>query len=620
MKKGLTLTLMTVAIAMLGFQAMAMAPVISDIPSPIIGSSTASGATAFVFPKAFDLTTYVTDPDTTSVAGLMWSFSTSASSSNYSIDGVGPIATSGATNGSAMTPGSYQINAGAKNGETLGDPTNLNLITIRNKTYAPLTGTGATPPSSNGTDGVVDSQTEELTFYASDGTTYGVSKPVYIYTEIGVLSRLSQGPVTGPTVVQPPTAVNPSSPNGLTASNLGTNNDLDTGDTAGLCFNVTLRGSNKGTASLAMYTGAVGAIPLVQNAVYRIRVTMNGSQTTPGLTPLWDLSIGDPSANLYGADLFIFDNGGSGNPNSVISSTNGTQIDFWWTPPAVATAQWNDAANGAFSTAYFASNNQSQFMYRVLDVDTNPAISAWTKSGTICMTNMGVDRWDLSTMVTGTTDWKVNSTTGNGFVLNTTAGGGNIQQLTSAGTTLSFTGGAMKITPPAGTNATSVDLFQFAPATNTTLGISYNNSAADGLAIAQQFPVAWKANTLYQVTANIGASDAASELAPPDVIFLQMLSVTNAIDYQAYVTETTTTPFTGGGPGSPRYNGGVGQTYMAFYYGQTPPTVNSSYFAQWNALQPMLSIYNTGAFTSSLNTGSITLSQFAVNEVTFPGM
>jgi hypothetical protein len=640
MKKGLTLTLMTVAIAMLGFQAMAMAPVIGDIPSPIIGSSTASGATAFVYPDAIDLRNFVTDANTTDVGTLLWSFSTNASASNYAINGVGPIATSGGTNGDATTPGTYQINVTPPSGaghEKLGPVGNPNSITIRNKTYAPLTGTGATPPSTDGPNSVVASQIEQITFYASDGTTYGVSPanpPVYFYTDVTGANRLSGG-ASFVTVV-PTEPVNASAPHGFVGAvnNSGdpSGKNMSQGLTAnGACFTVPLRGTAGSASNVGTFTSALGIIPVLSNQVYRIRVTMNGSQAAVGSTPFWDVNIQNPgtagsgqASNLFGGDMLILDN--EGGANSVISSANGQTFDFWWAPAAIATPQWNDATNGAFSTNYSQALT-TQLVFRMLDSDNN-GLQAYTRSGSVCMTNLQIVRWDLGTMVVGANDYKIDSTVGSGFVQNNAGGTGNTWLNNAVGTaTLSFANGAVTVAPPAGTTADSNQVTNIWPGKDLLVGTqTYSNTTADNNIIRETYPVPWKSNTLYQVTADLAAANSTDAQNMPDAYYIGMSTVSNEANYQNGITNEGFWP---GGAGRENVGPGVptttASTYMAFYYGQTASvgvlqySIPASVF-DW--LRPFVQIINTNAVDigNGNNTGSTVISKITVNEVTFPGM
>ena len=62
MSKGLKVSLVTVAIALMGMTAMATAPVIGNIPSPIVGGGdTTTPANEFVYPDAINLNAHRSD-------------------------------------------------------------------------------------------------------------------------------------------------------------------------------------------------------------------------------------------------------------------------------------------------------------------------------------------------------------------------------------------------------------------------------------------------------------------------------------------------------------------------------------------------------------------------------
>ena len=74
MRKGFTVTLLTVAVAMMGSNAMSMAPVISEIKDIIVADdSGATGSNNFVYPDAIDLNNSVSDGDTADSA-IIWSY------------------------------------------------------------------------------------------------------------------------------------------------------------------------------------------------------------------------------------------------------------------------------------------------------------------------------------------------------------------------------------------------------------------------------------------------------------------------------------------------------------------------------------------------------------------
>jgi len=126
MKKGLTLTLLTVVVAWVGFQAQALAPVISDMPDFIVGNGDeVTGAMGFVYPDAIHLDDYVVDPDG-SDANVLWSFD---SAGRYLLNGVEAL-----SSGDPLAPGAKEISSAANipAGEADFD-TNAHTVTLRDQ-------------------------------------------------------------------------------------------------------------------------------------------------------------------------------------------------------------------------------------------------------------------------------------------------------------------------------------------------------------------------------------------------------------------------------------------------------------------------------------------------------
>jgi len=186
MRKGLTVTLMSVSIVMMGAGAMAMAPVIGEIPSPIVGDAeSVTPANLFVYPDAFNLANYVHD-DATASGDIKWSFEI-VGAAKYNINGVQPMNTGGGDD--PINPGAKQINNQVLGGEENPDG-NAASITIRNVNLSPIGGPNTDP----GASGIVASETQLVTLYASDGTTYSM-KSVFFYTDNDGADRLSGGEI-----------------------------------------------------------------------------------------------------------------------------------------------------------------------------------------------------------------------------------------------------------------------------------------------------------------------------------------------------------------------------------------------------------------------------------------
>jgi len=117
MRKGLTKTLMAVAVAIMAVQVMAMAPVILDIPSPVVGNAeNVTPANGFVYPDAIDLTQYVTDLESDS-AQIIWSYEI-IGTPKYRINNKDSMVTPG---DNPVNPGAKSLNAAVGGGEADAD-------------------------------------------------------------------------------------------------------------------------------------------------------------------------------------------------------------------------------------------------------------------------------------------------------------------------------------------------------------------------------------------------------------------------------------------------------------------------------------------------------------------
>jgi hypothetical protein len=589
MSKGLTLTLMTVAVAMWGIQAMAEAPVISELPSPIVGSAeSVTGSTAFVYPDAFDLTQFVSD-DNTATADVKWSYEL-ASPAKYSINGVEPI--NSASDGDAKkenpdtgTP-NKRIDTQDLDTGTASQDANAKTITIRNIDLIPI---GTTDPGS--TPGVIAAQTQQITLYASDGTTYS-SKTMFVYTDNGGSDRLSRTPST-PVIGWDYEG----NTDGFQFVNMGGVTTGTSGSTA-VCMTVAAAGDNWG-----WWAGAMSDIPLVLNAVYHIRATVTCSQASPGATPLWDMYLnnydGTQGLLLYGADMIFYDS--EGGANSAI--TTAKDYHLWWTPMSVSSAAWNDPATGAKSTANEANNgNKVGLVFRVLDMGTARAdLNCANQSGTLCLTDASVERFALGDMVTVTPDVYSNTN----FVPFGTGGTIAVTDLLGSGGTITYTGGVLKIVPSAASANTG--LFNIDPAGN----LAYDLGSA--AATAQFYPVPWNAGELLQITAELTAPDSNAETNPPDAILMGIDTPGNEVLMQTYITRN------GGKCGMPKQTDavlGAYVPYMAFVYTHAQSVSTKAWY---KAIRPRLTVLNNLGVsgTGVDNTGAFQCRSLKVNKVRF---
>jgi len=506
--------------------------------------------------------------------------------------------------------------------------------------------------------GIFTDQTQMVTFVASDGTTYA-TREVLFYTAGGGGNRLSPGGFSNPTpVVTPVSFISNSNGWGNSIANsvgvAGSANNLAGSVTAnGLCFTTAYEGyttyggtavNADGLSNVGTYTSATSPFTLVANAVYRVRVTMTGSLSTAGAAsvsetvPFWDFQLTNQTGyGCYGADWYISD--AYGGANAVL--TSGKTFDFWWAPPAISTPQWNASATGAFRTSStdsgLGTTNQTAEMsptlvFRMLQDDS---AGAWERGGSVCLTGMQVDRWDISQMTTVSTDWSIAS--GAFAEANGTSSGNVNTSLGRVGTwTIAYTGGNLVITPIGNTAS---------EASGQGLGLEYvwaqagsngaaaypgagATSAAPYATLSNVYPVPWKPNTLYQITANIAASSSADAPNPPDAFLFGMDDFSNEVDMFSmsanvggdYLGTTAAAP----GAPAPAAPTTTPSTYMAFFWSQTPSLgidpISGTTIPYMQSLQPILYVLDTNAAAgrSGNKTGSITVSGMAVNEVSFP--
>jgi hypothetical protein len=297
MSKGLTVALMTVAVAVLAVNAMALAPTIGSVPSPIVGDENSpTYPNLFVFPDAIDLRLYGEDPTGDLTPGeIIWSYEASI----YTINGVPSMG--GGDDPADPGATSKAISAGVQNGEDDPDG-NAYTVTIRNANLSPIGGPNTDP----GGAGYVLSETELVTLYASDGTTYS-SATVWFYTDNDGNDRFSG---EGEHVID--NDFNGST-NGWTSFDMGSD-DLShstDGDTA-LCMTVGLTGANAGG-----WVSPEGILNLVKNSVWKFVMVVNSSQASAGAVPFWDLAVDNADTSdpfdhlqLYGLNYFFQDNAG----------------------------------------------------------------------------------------------------------------------------------------------------------------------------------------------------------------------------------------------------------------------------------------------------------------------
>lgn len=574
MRKGLTKTLLTVAVALLGYQAMSMAPTIGNIPDVIIGDAEeGSGSNRFVFQDAIDLDTYVTD-DTTSDAGIIWSAINVTG--NYAINNKASV-----TDGNQNAPGAAALTSGADDAESVDS--NLRTATFRNKQYSPTPGADGTEPPFSGIGAG-----EVLTLYASDGTTYSADgKSIMVYIDNGGSDALSS---SGP---QPTNVLSldfGAGTNGwVTQQEVvvdGTVSYTQNG-TSGLCVNTSALGVNlMGWASETRTTGSpYSSIDLVNNAVYQVRV-QTSTNAAAGATPLWSINA-QQSVDLFGLAYLFYDN--FGGANAPVAAGGRTSFEGWFAVPQVATPRWQA---GGFTGAV-GSENDFRLYLRIIDA-AGAGYGAETDSGQLCWKAIEVNRYDYDTLTPsgapvfqadtfsqapGTvttpdqTVWTVQD-----FVANSTVTYGNSITITPVGTGWGSSG-------PGG-------FLQLYPGDTTR--------TVDPLTQPDNYMIPWESDTLYRMTAQISAQSATDG---PDFFFLGLDAFSNEIIANAYVTAKY------GSVGMPNT---TAAPYSLFVWSHT---VSAAAEPQFRALRPNLQIGANAEFVDISNASGIIIESVTVEKI-----
>jgi len=606
MNNGLTKTLMAVAVAVMAVRVFAMAPVIGDIPSPVVGNADVTQAVGFVYPEAIDLTQYVTDVDT-DVADIVWSYDT-VGTSKYRINGADALAGDDPT-----TPATNKAINTVQGGEVDLD-SNAKTITIRNVNLSPTVGVAGTDMSASPA-GIIDSETQIVTLFASDGTQTDETN-IEFYTTNKEYDRLSPGGERS----WP-------DPNNAAHHGIGSSSAdfgwADMGGTptatysagTGLCMTVRA-GDNAGNWKMQF-----GKMVLVANNVYRIRATMTGSQTTVGSTPMWDMTVnnfadigtpGNPiykGGNLYGANFFFLDNVGDtvhtiGGANTPMGSgANGKTFDFWWCPTAVSTTRWNDTTDGGHADDPPPFNSgkgdaKDGFIeFRVMCYRSVAVGDAASWTGQLCMKDLVIDRFDLNNMQMLGNVWNQTSVTDA-----VGASGNTSTNVTSGGFTAAYSSGVLTVTPSGA--GTSGMIAQIDPGDRV---VDFMNQAPS----ADDFPCPMDNQTLYQITVGLSAPSSTDAANPPDLIWVGADTFTTELICFSW---TSINAYHVGMP-----NAGNAQEFKSFFYSNYG-TIHSGdpSFAWWSRFRPRVMIGNsTGLGGGEANTGSVRLHSWKVDKVAF---
>jgi hypothetical protein len=598
---------------------MAMAPVIGDIPSPIVGNqASGSQATRYVYVDAFNLDQLATD-DTTASANLKWSYEL-VPPAKYSVNGDQILS---GTDDPVAPPAAKLISATLNSivGATspTGEDGNPKTVTIRNINLYPYGGspsTDMTQPAQNWANNM-----QAVSFWCSDGN-LASSQTVMFYTDNTYTNNVATGwnRLSNPTVWTR-LKDDPINTFWKVWDPLLDKCTTHTTNGAGICFNVALTGNNWGSVQSPM-----PYFTLTDNTVYRIRLTMNSSQSSVGKVPLWDFIIenwngdGTKGLNLYGADNIYLDN--EGGANTVLSSSTGSVITMFYAPAAFQTAQFKNTTTGLYQPSLAAKRNPC-LRFRVLDVDSNTALLNNQKSGSICVQRVVVDSIAYSAMTVGANKYSNTALK----AATATAGVGNVnasKPLVSATISYTATANAVTITPTvSGANdGRQNELIAVVPATDTVNHYNWDGSNGGALGtglvdntMLDDYPIAWTPNTLYRLEAKLGSPTANDAASPWDVIFMTIEPPSNEVITESYVTAQ-------GKYASPAVaaTSASDQAYYMFYYGgaETKSTKSQVHNLRWRVRFGNSTALNMPAASNTVNTGAVRLSSVKVDVVSFP--
>jgi len=621
MRKGLQLALLTVAIGLISVQAMANAPVIGNIPSPIVGNAEpATDGGNFIFMDAMDLNTLATD-DSTPSNQLMWTYFETATPSShgyYLINGDLPInpATANITSPTTSQIINRTIGKGPAGTKLEWNPdAQANTITIRNQ-YLSALGSGSTVDE-GWADGLIAAEQQTVTFFCSDGTSYS-SKTVQFYSTNNDFDRLS-GNLWIPLKNEPPKA------SGSTAWkaeswSAGVTSSTWAGGSTGLCIIAPLTGSN-----VADFASPAPYFSLSKNQVYRIKMQMNSTQGTLGKTPLWDLVLentnpaGTYGLMAYSMDTMFYDDPYNGGMNTVINTQSGDWKTLYWTPNAVQTDQWNA---GVYLTKYDGKRDP-RLRFRVLDVDG--VGMGQTKSGAICIQSISVDSVPLSRVRVLSN--VVNIANGGIKAANSSSTGNlEVQSLVSAShITVTYAKGAVTIKPTTtvvpntyGTASSTGQQFELTEIHPATLSDNFADSI-------DNWPITWTtASTadpnIYMMQVGMSAPSAIDAQHPWDAIFLSMYSRTYEMLVDTYVTSRdllSSPAYTTDGSGNI-----TPQTFTMFFQAGKGTAASNQVNARfkWSirlANSPAVFFPSSVPGTDPVNTGAVTIHSVKLDKVDF---
>lgn len=375
----------------------------------------------------------------------------------------------------------------------------------------------------------------------------------------------------------------------------------------GLCMFVP-----EGGANTALWISPEWTYPQVDLNVTRFRFDATTDQTDPDRIPLWDLFYDNftppPSATPlsypyykfnYGGDIFFMD--AAGGANGVGRAQGRRSFEAWIMPNASETRQWRVGFQNGQNYWYGAYDYPSSVAkvafrvgVRVLDNDAG-GYGAEFDSGSICMSGFKAHRFPLAALKKGSAEWSppILSTNFAPETLDQT-GHGYAPELDDEKQEVTY-----RLTPSGPGSRKTLIPFDAA---------SFNPENPNNL--APFFPINWKADTLYKLTANIRS---AAPPGPETYSQVDMISLgfdTGTHELQAYHFSIKDNLWAM--PLDTALTDGVAQPYSAFFYSHNPTLMDPTLMPGANGIRPYVDFFN---IRPSGNDRSVTVENLRV--VTF---
>jgi hypothetical protein len=597
MHKGFKSTLLTVAVALLGFKAMATAPTITDIPDVIIGDAeNGTPSNIFVYPDAINLDNFVSDTDTTD-GGIIWSYT--GGGGTYLLNGIGPNA------GDLVSPAAgARLNNNA-NTDPRSSDSQARTITFRNNVHSPL----ASEPVTSGYTAAPTSETQTVTLVASDSSTIS-SKSILVYTDDNGDDQTS-----GSGGIQILTLDFTTGTNGWTQYSTFISDGGTVGhaqNASGLCLTSSAGGNIiAGWTSAPAYNNnpanAFHTVALVNNAVYEFRMSVT-STAVSGRTPIWTLFVQN-TFDVYGAQAAFFDNGGTGNnpgpgADAPVGTPGGTRPVFTWFYAAAGSEA--PAFQNWVTTPANAANLDMRVQLGIFD----PAVplaygGADLDAGTICFKSLEVSRHDRTALSVTATPYNATNLTdapvGTAGVEDLTVGDVDVSDFsTGAGTTnVTYVAGDVVISPSSTSAWETNQAFVIVRPGDGTV----STTAAGSPDMRDNYPVPWKTDQLYKISFRMRANSALGESNPLDFAFLGGVTLSNEILCNAYMTNAQ------GAVSMPKQ---TAADYVVYWHGNNRTLEPGN----WQRFGPTLQLGSNATFTVPTNQGGLALESIKVEEVT----